>query len=257
MLGFLFRLFRWRDNHVARCCNGVPFGGGGALFLRHSGTANTGVLLGTDWKGAASMLAFDFLCLSCSKAPLPYKVYVNSHLPALRAFLFQLQEAVQKAEVALACSGIPPGAGIALFLTCSDTTLTGVLFGAGTALTGDPSMRPIVLFCWLRFILTQPPHFLETESVCGQLNEKTETERRTNKHTKSTGEIRIGTEAGTQSLPPWIVALPMPPQLLPLLFTAPQSSSTCKLPLQASGFVIQCKNACSFLALDIIRPTNF
>ena len=143
------------------------------------------------------MLAFDFLCCSCSKAPLPHRVCVNSDLPALRAFLFQLH------QVSLACSGIPPGAGSALFLTCSDTTLTGILFGASTALTNDPSMRPIVLLCWLRFSVIQAPHFPETERVCGQLNFHSETERRTNKHTKSTGEIRIGTEAGTQSLPPW------------------------------------------------------
>ena len=38
--------------------------------LRHSGTAFAGVLLGTVWKGAASILAFVFLCRSHSSATL-------------------------------------------------------------------------------------------------------------------------------------------------------------------------------------------
>ena len=50
---------------VALCCNGVPSGGGGALFLRHSRTAFTGVPIGTDWKGAASMFVLAVLYCSC------------------------------------------------------------------------------------------------------------------------------------------------------------------------------------------------
>ena len=52
------------------CFKGVPFGDGGALSLRHSGTAFAGVLLGTVWKGAASILAFVFLYCSHSSATL-------------------------------------------------------------------------------------------------------------------------------------------------------------------------------------------
>ena len=50
---------------VALCCKGVPSGGGGALFLRHSRTAFTGVPIGTDWKGAASMFVLAVLYCSC------------------------------------------------------------------------------------------------------------------------------------------------------------------------------------------------
>ena len=56
--------------HVAFCCNGVPFGGGGALSLRHSGTVFTGVLLATDLKGVGSTPAFVFLHCSHSSEKL-------------------------------------------------------------------------------------------------------------------------------------------------------------------------------------------
>ena len=44
--------------HVVLGCYGVPFGGGGALFLRHSCTAFTGFFGGQTGRAAASMLAF-------------------------------------------------------------------------------------------------------------------------------------------------------------------------------------------------------
>ena len=61
-------------SHVCLSRGGVRPGAGGALFLTHSGTALTGVLLGADidWTGVVSMLAFRSLgCSRCSATLSP------------------------------------------------------------------------------------------------------------------------------------------------------------------------------------------
>ena len=65
--------------HVVLCCNDVPSDGGGALFLRHSSTTFIGVLLGTDWKGAATTLAFVLLCCSSNFELAPHPEFTNNN----------------------------------------------------------------------------------------------------------------------------------------------------------------------------------
>ena len=103
----------------------------------------------------------------------------------------------------LLASALPPGAGGALFLTCSSAASTGVLVAASIDWTGVVSMLVFALLYWSHANATVAPRLLETERVSGPSTSKSETERRSNSHTVSTGEIRIGNErtrAGSHTL---------------------------------------------------------
>ena len=91
--------------------------------------------------------------------PFPWRVHINSELQALQAILFQLRWRCKRypGQVSLACSGVPTRLANALFLTCSNATLTTAFLGTSVDLV---PLFAFALLCRLR-------PFLETETVWG------------------------------------------------------------------------------------------